>query len=182
MRLMTSALVVDAVVLFAVLEADPGPLRKVGAFRLLRPFVVAASIIPLFIKPVVTRGHGLDAELILAAVGIALGLLANWLMPLRRGTATARVVTAAGVTYSLVRIVVIGARAAFSYGAAHWFTRSPATWQIHHQVSTATVTDAIIFNAVGLILARTGLPAIRAHHEHLAAPVHTFGLQPAGQA
>lgn len=176
---MTSALILDAIVLFAVLEADLGPNRKVGAFRLLRPLVTAAAIVPLFLDPVVTHGHGLSLELALTAAGVALGGLAGWLMPVRWDTATSRVVSAAGWAYALLWIVVIAARAAFSYGSRHWFDHSLATWQIHHAVSTAAITDAIIFQAVAMVVIRTAVLAIRARR---AAAVNEARLQPAGEA
>lgn len=173
---MTSALITDAIVLFAVLEANLGPHRKVGALRLLRPFLVAAAIVPLFLKPVVTSGHGLDTELVLAAVGIALGLLVASLITVFSDKLSSRVVTAAGWAYALLWIVVIGLRAAFSYGADHWFTHSLATWQVHHAVSTAAITDALIFNALAMILAQAGLLALRAHR---VGAIDRTGLRPA---
>jgi hypothetical protein len=166
---MTSALMVDAIVLFAVLEANFGSHRKVGAVRLLRPFLVTAAVVPLFVKPVVTHGHGLDTELVLAAVGIALGLLAASLLTVSHDKLSSRVVTAAGRAYALLWIAVIAARAAFSYGAEHWFGHSLAVWQTRHAVSTAAITDALIFSAVAMILAHTGLLAIRARRAALPA-------------
>jgi hypothetical protein len=175
---MSSALIVDAIVLFAVLEANLGPHRKVGRLRLLRPFLVAAAIVPMFLKPLVTTGHGLDTELALAAAGIALGLLAASLLTVSRDQVTSRVVTAAGWAYALVWIVVIGARAAFSFGAEHWFTHSLVAWQIHHAVSTAAITDALILSAVAMILAHTGLLALRAHRVHAT---DSAGLHPVSE-
>jgi hypothetical protein len=176
---MNSALIVDAVVLFAVLEANLGSRRKVGAVRLLRPFLVAAALVPLFLKPVVTHGHGLDTELGLAAVGIALGLLAASLLTVFHDELSSRVVTAAGRAYALLWIVVIAVRAAFSYGAEHWFGHSLAVWQIHHGVSTAAITDALIFSALAMILAQTGLLAIRARR---ATPPARAGAWPVPEA
>jgi hypothetical protein len=166
---MTSALMVDAIVLFAVLEANLGAHRKVGVVRLLRPFLVVAAVVPLFIKPVVTHGHGLDAELVLAGVGLALGLFAASLLTVFRDQLSSRVVTAAGRAYALLWIVVIAARAAFSYGAEHWFGHALAAWQTRHAVSTAAITDALVFSAVAMILAHTGLLAIRARRAALPA-------------
>ena len=40
---MQSDLIIDAVLLIAVLEADLGSHRKIGRFRVLRPFGVAAE-------------------------------------------------------------------------------------------------------------------------------------------
>ena len=161
---MTSALIVDAVILAAVLEADVGSRRRVGLLRLLRPLLIAAAIVPLFLKPIVTHGHGLTVELILAAVGIVFGLIATCLLPVFGDGSGRQAFTGAGRPYALLWIAVIGARAAFSYGADHWFTHALGMWQLHHAVTTAAITDALIFEAVAMLLTRTGLLAIRAHH------------------
>lgn len=179
---MTSALVVDAVILAAVLEADLGGARKLGLFRLLRPLLLAAGIVPLFIKPVVTHGHGLTFELVLAGVGVLLGLVASALMHVSPQTSSgAGAQTRAGFGYALLWIVVLGARAAFSYGSNHWFGGSLEHWQIHHQVTTAAITDGLVFEAVAMLLTRTGLLAVRAKSTswraaHAGAP----NLQPDG--
>ena len=55
---MQSDLIVDAVLLAAVLEADLGGHRKIGKFRLLRPLALAAVIIPLYLTAVTTSGAG----------------------------------------------------------------------------------------------------------------------------
>ena len=57
---------------------------------------------------------------------------------------------------------MIGARAAFSYGSEHWFSHSLNTWMIQHSVTTAAVTDGLIFMAVAMLLTRTIGLAIRA--------------------
>jgi hypothetical protein len=77
---MESALIVDAVVLAAVLQADLGKQRKVDKFRLLRPVLVAAGIVPVFLEAVSTHGNGLILEVSLAVAGIILGLVAVSLM------------------------------------------------------------------------------------------------------
>jgi hypothetical protein len=176
---MTSALIVDAIVLLAVLEANLGSHRKVGAVRLLRPVLVAAGIVPMFLKPVVTTGHGLDTKLVLGAVGIALGLVAASLMTVSRDAVTSRVLTAAGRAYVLIWTAVVAGRPAFSYGAEHWFGHSLATWQAQHTVSTAAIAGALIFEAVAMILAHTALLSIRARH---AAPADNAWLQPVAEA
>lgn len=48
---------VNIAVLFAVLEADLGR-RKITRFRILRPLLLAAGIIPLFIAHPATAGNG----------------------------------------------------------------------------------------------------------------------------
>jgi hypothetical protein len=159
---MNSALIVDAVVLTAVLEADLGRHRKVGTFRLLRPVFIAAAIIPLFLKAVVTSGNGLSLEIAAASAGVVLGLIAVTLMTVYRSPRTNKPVTRAGFTYAALWAIVIGARAVFSYGSTHWFSHSLTTWMTQHSVTTAAITDGLIFMAVAMLLIRTIGMAIRA--------------------
>ncbi len=159
---MESALIIDAFVLVAALEADLGRHRKIGPWRILRPLFAAAAIIPLFLKAVTTTGAGLYLEIALAGAGVALGLAATALMSVYRSPGTGRAVSRAGAVYAAVWVLVIGARAAFTYGSYHWFGSWLATWQLQHGVSVAAITDALIFNAVAMIAIRTVALAVRA--------------------
>ena len=89
---MESALIIDAFVLVAALEADLGRHRKIGPWRILRPLFAAAAIIPLFLKAVTTTGAGLYLEIALAGAGVALGLAATALMSVYRSPGTGRAV------------------------------------------------------------------------------------------
>ena len=59
-------------------------------------------------------------------------------------------------------MLIIGARAAFSYGAAHWFTTPLVEWAVAYHVTAAALTDALIFMAVVMVLARTLSLGLRA--------------------
>jgi hypothetical protein len=152
---MQSDLIIDAIVLAAVLEADLGAHRKISKLRVVRPFLVAGLIIPLYLKAVVTTGTGLTLELALAAAGVVLGLVGNSLMKVYRSKKTNQPVSRAGAGYAALWISVIGARAAFSYGALHWFAPQLSNWMIRHAVSGAAITDALIFMAVTMLFTRT---------------------------
>jgi hypothetical protein len=157
---LTEAMIVNGVVLATVLASDLGPARKIGPMRLLRPVIAAAVIIPLFVDRPVTDGTGLVVEIAGIVAGVLGGLAAAALMGVYRSPDTGRPVSRAGVPYAIFWTVVVGARAAFSYGAAHWFTDQIVSWAITNQVSEAAITDGLIFMAIAMILVRTvGLAA-----------------------
>src|SRR3981081_3124773 len=120
-QLLTQAMIINAVVLFVVLESDVGPHHQVTRFRVIRPLVTACLIVPFFIERAATTGTGLILELALAAAGIAFGLLTAALMSVYRSPRTGKAVTRAGFAYASLWTAVIGARAAFSYGSVHGF-------------------------------------------------------------
>ncbi len=154
--------IINGAVLLAVLEADIGPHRKITAFRILRPILLAAVIVPLFIKGVVTHGDGLVLELVGVAAGLVGGALALAFTRVYRSPSTGRPVSAAGAPYALLWIVIIGARAAFSYGADHWFTDQLGSWLVSNSITSAALTDGLIFMAIAMLLTRTVGLAIRA--------------------
>jgi hypothetical protein len=67
-------------------------------------------------------------------------------------------------------IVLIGARAAFSYGAAHWFTAKLVAWAVANQVTAAAIADGLIFMAVVMVLVRTIGLGVRASRLPAPAP------------
>jgi hypothetical protein len=153
--MLTNALIVNGLVLFAVLEADLGPARRITRFRLLRPLLASILIVPMFVQDPSTHGTGLALEISGAALGILLGLTATRLMTLRRDGGTGRLVTRAGIGYAALWIAVIAARSAFSIGAVHWFSQPLTTWMAEHQVTEAAITDTLIVMAIGMALARS---------------------------
>ena len=159
---LTEAMIVNGVVLATVLASDVGPARKIGRMRLLRPVIAAAVIVPIFLDHPATRGNGLAVEIAGIAAGVLGGLAAGALMRVYRSPLTGKPVSSAGWAYALFWTVVIAARAAFSYGAAHWFTGSIVAWAIANQVSQAAITDGLIFMAVTMIIIRTAALGIRA--------------------
>lgn len=153
--MLTNALIINGIILFAVLESDLGAARKLGRFRLLRPLLMSVAIVPLFVEAFATQGTGLALEIGGAAAGILLGLAAASLISVRREPATGRLVTHAGADYAALWIAVIAARSAFSIGAVHWFSHPLATWMADNQVTAAAITDTLIVMAVAMTLART---------------------------
>jgi hypothetical protein len=159
---LTEAMIVNGVVLVTVLASDLGGARKIGWVRMLRPVVAAAVIVPLFVKAPATHGAALGVELGGVAAGLLGGLVAAALTKVYRSPESGSPVSRAGWPYAIFWAVVVGARAAFSYGAAHWFTTLLVTWCIAHQVSEAAVTDGLIFMAIVMIIVRTAGLRVRA--------------------
>jgi hypothetical protein len=161
---MKDALILNAIVLFVVLEADIGQHRKISWFRILRPFVTSAAAVVIFVKAVTTTGTGLTLELALAAAGLAIGMAAIALMTVYRSPRTHKPVSRAGWPYAALWIVVIGARTAFSYGSVHWFGPQLDRWMAQHAVTSAALTDALLFMAIAMVVTRTAGLALRARH------------------
>ncbi len=160
---LTDAMIINGVVLVAVLEGDLGPHRKIGKIRILRPLITIALVVPLFIDRPVTHGNGLLVELAGLAAGLLFGLIVTTLMRVYRSPKTGKPVSAAGFPYAIVWALIVGARAAFSYGATHWFSAQLAQWCATHQITGAAITDGLIFMAIMMVLTRTAGLATRAN-------------------
>ena len=152
---LTEAMIINGVVLIATLEGDIGPHRKISLVRILRPLVAVAIVIPLFLHRPVTHGNGLLVELAGIAAGLLCGLVVTTLMRVYRSPKTGKPVSAAGFPYAIVWTVIVGARAAFSYGAVHWFPAQLDQWCAIHQVTAAAIFDGLIFMAITMVLVRT---------------------------
>jgi hypothetical protein len=146
-----SVWIINLVVLTVVLQADLGT-RKITWMRLARPVVVAGVIISFYLKGIAGSGNGLAFELGLAALGIILGLAAGAIFGVFRD-AKGFPCSSAGPGYAALWLAVIGARIGFAYATSH--SRSLQVWLGTHHITSAAVTDSLIFMAAGLLLART---------------------------
>jgi hypothetical protein len=158
---LVQAEIVNVVVLALVLSRDLGARRSISILRIILPLILAASIIPMFMKEVTTHGNGLLFELAGVMAGIIGGLLVLTQVRVYRSPQTGKPVSSAGLGYATVWIMIIGARAVFSYGAGHWYDAELGKWLYTNDISVTAMTDGLIFMAVAMLLTRTAGFALR---------------------
>jgi hypothetical protein len=167
------ALLVNVAVLITTLLADLG-LKQVTRSRLIRPLIIAAAVVPLFMHSLFTNGIGLTIETVGIAAGILVGLAATSRLKITQQTSDGAPSTIGGWDYAAIWITVSAARTLFSYGASYWFTASLGRWFVQHgalptQVS-AIITDALVLMAVAAVITRTIALRIRSRNALTAEP------------
>lgn len=193
----------NLIVFGVLMESDLGR-RKIGWFRVLRPLLTAALMVPLFLDSLPTTGNNVAIQVIGAAAGALLGLAAHLFVSVYAGPAKpgrgaggrgaggrgaggrgagGRAYSRAGFGYAAYWAVIFGARLLFIYGTIHWFPASLGRFLASHQISGAGLTDALIFMAITMALARSALLAARARavtRRETAAPAPVTSSVPSG--
>lgn len=160
--------ILNLVIVAVLLEADLGR-RNIGWFRVLRPLVMAVVVGAAFVASVPTSGNNVPLILVGVAVGVLLGLAMHLFISVfwdpsrkRRNTSVpGRAVSRAGLGYAAFLVIVFAARLVFIYGTTHWFAHALGTFLVSQQLSADGLTDALLFMAVCMALARSALLGIR---------------------
>ncbi|WP_179956933.1 hypothetical protein [Amycolatopsis anabasis] len=155
-----SALITSVTVLAVVLIGDLGR-RRVTAWRLLRPLLAVAVVVAIFVRSFPHDGNDVALQVIGVAAGLALGAIGGCM--LRVGAdREAGVYTIGGAGYASFWIAVFAARLAFTYGSEHWFPEALVRFCVDYEISGADpITNALVFMALAMVLARTGVILLR---------------------
>jgi hypothetical protein len=161
--------ILQLAILTVVLESDLGR-RKIGWFRVGRPIIAVAVIVPFFFTTLPTGGDDLALQAIGATVGVLAGAVS--VSPLmmqvsyerawrRRHFTTSRTpakpsaVSHAGAGYAAIWIGATVARLGFAYGSEHWFPAQLGRFMTAHDISRDGLANAFIFLAIAMDLARS---------------------------
>ncbi|MEU9126207.1 hypothetical protein AB0C96_41470 [Streptomyces sp. NPDC048506] len=153
---LTSALLINAVVLAATLGSDLGH-RTFNHRRIWLSLIICSGVVLTFGSTFYTSGIGLTAEIVGVAVGVLIGLLAVSLMKVSK-QADNTIVTFAGVGYAAVWVAMALARSLLSIGLTYWFGTDVGTWLVKRGAAlpdvSGIITNFLLFMAVTAVLSR----------------------------
>ncbi|WP_037572257.1 hypothetical protein [Phaeacidiphilus oryzae] len=171
-----SLLVACLVIPVAVLFVDLGR-RRLTLFRLLRPVLFTALVVPFVMPGFAFGGDGLWLEVAGVVAGVLLGVLAAVTMRVEAsGDADGRPVTVAGAPYAVVWLLVAGARLWFTWASSHsvGFQRDLGEFLVTHHIAVNALADAVMFTGFAMLLVQRGSLWLRARGTvtaRAAAPV-----------
>lgn len=114
----------------------------------------------VFLRDMPSAGNDTQLEIIAAAAGALLGVVAASLVRITRNT-DGRLVAAAGAGFAALWIAVIVGRMVFAYSADHWFGASIARFSVTHQITGAAAwTAPFVLMAPTMILSRVAVTAV----------------------
>ena len=127
------------------------------------PLAIAAWAVASYFQGVPTAGNDLVLAAAGAAAGIALGSATGLVTRVRR-TADGEVRARAGTLAAGLWVVGTGARFAFQLYATHGGAGAIGRFSLSHGItSTEAWVDALLFMAVGEVVARSAVLAVRRH-------------------
>lgn len=158
----------------AVIVIDFGR-RRLSYMRIIRPFIIAAVVVPFVAPGLDLHGNGLLLESAAIAVGALLGIGTTLLVRLERTGSDGTVTTVAGVPYVLAWMAFAAARIAFIWESSHSmsFGRALGSFLIVNHIGVSALADAIMFLGFAMMIANRGALLLRSRSPRLtgARPV-----------
>lgn len=136
--------------------------RQLDARSLVVPLVAVFWVARMYVHSIPTAGNDLVLVLVLASVGLTLGVLGGFATHVRVGSdgvALARVGWLAGG----LLIAGIGARMVFAFALSHGAEPAIAGFSIAHQIGAAAWPVALVSMAILEVTARLVTVQLRAH-------------------
>lgn len=136
--------------------------RPVSRGTFVLPLVIVAAAVVGFLVPLPTAGNDLGLVALFGAIGVALGVAAAAVTRLehRDGVLTAT----AGLAFAGLWVLMIGARIAFAQWATGPGSTTVGLFSRDHLITGADAwTAAFVVMALGMVLARTVVLAVRAY-------------------
>ena len=127
-------------------------------------------MVPLFAESPASAGNGLTLELVATAAGLLLGLLAAALFQVDFDRQKQAVYSRAGAGYATLWLVVIAARLWFVYAANHTYREQIVHWMFSNGITADALTDALVFMAIAMVVARTTALGVRGARAKSAPP------------
>lgn len=157
---MSVLVLVNLAVLAISLESDLGR-RKVTWFRVLRPAVAAAVVVPFFFGGLSLSGNGLLLEIGGVLAGVLLGCATMCFLRFEYDETAARVYTRAGWAYVAAWVGLTAVKMSVSYGASELWPRQTGMWLVHNGITPDAFKSALIFLNVAMVLARVAVIGVR---------------------
>ncbi len=137
--------------------------RRLTLATLLPPFAIVGAAALAFLRDTPTAGHDMRLELVGAAAGLLLGLLAAALTSVHPAPSGTGLSVSAGAAFAALWLLVIGGRIAFAEWATHSGARAVGEFSIRHQITGADAwTAAFVLMAVAMVVARYAATAAMA--------------------
>jgi hypothetical protein len=142
--------------------------REVTRGTFVLPLVIVAVAASLFLWPVPTAGNDLDLVVAFGLVGVLFGVAAAAVTRLHHRDG--RFVATAGAGFATLWLVMIGGRVVFAEWATGAGARTVGEFSRDHAITGADAwTVAFVVMALGMVLARTAVLAVRARRSQAAA-------------
>jgi hypothetical protein len=163
----SSELLLNLGVLAMVLATNVG-VHPIVRERFTRPVIFMGLAALLYLKHMPTQGNDFGFELLGAAAGLGLGVLAATLSKVETDE-RGRLVTRAGAAFAALWITVVGARIAFAYGSDRLFPHAIVTFSRAHDITSSEAWVAMfVLMAFGMVTGRLAVLALQASQQRLS--------------
>jgi hypothetical protein len=155
----TEYLLNAAFVLLVLRQARERELDRRSVFV---PLVLMFFVVSQYVHTLPTAGNDLALIVLLAGVGLTLGLLGGFATHLRAGDNGVALARVGWITGGLL-VLGIGSRMAFAFAVGHGFEPAVRAFSITHQIGATAWPVALVLMALIEVGARIAVVQVRGH-------------------